>query len=633
MTSYFTQNLCSNPSFEVSLAGYTPVEGATLALSPVSSIGQQGLEVTTPGFAIGEGVSSAIGLLPSSGTGSVSLSLFGAPGNLTVSAYISPSSSPILSSIPVTLTGTEWQRVELDGLPVLEGQELAIIVGTTSPQALTFWVDAVQIEPESPAHPYCDGDQPFCTWMGAPGLSISFQQYQFPTGSTGGMLLDGSATPVNYGAVFTTGSVGTMLLSGSLLDTVQNPVAAFNDFALFTTTDLDPAQTYPSWTTAGNSNGQTVYNRPYALFMPPLDYPVSSGMLWNRAAYMALGVYFTSVAASQAEDIADVQVELMPYVFGSAPVPTAYSPPRTIETNIKPTRLNFVPNPSIEASTTNWNAVGGASVSVAQDTTTFVPAANLTSGTVSAASLKVTLLSAVATPNNGVNVNPIYQGTTISIPDLIFGDTYIVSAWVLGPNSTPSGLADITMQIAGLNASSVGQGVGYGESTYGDGYYGGSSFNPLVPDSGTDMVAGQWYNPHVIFTATGSTVQLNFVALIDTSVVPSVVSYPLSFWIDAIMIESGDTRAPYFDGSTGGTVNFASNPDDYSWGTVNAYTGGASTPGVNTQSFFYERSIVTGANVITDTAGNGGVVQQVLNQHTPLGITAQSPMYNVPPSQ
>lgn len=623
MSLPYTANLCPNPSFEVSLAGWEPVEGAEIALSDTAYIGTQGLEVTTPGFAIGEGVTSAIAVVPYTTTGSVSLYLYGAPANLTLSAYVSPSSSPIIASVPVTLTGTEWQRVVLNNLPVLEGQELAIIVGTTEVVACTFWVDAAQIEPESPAQDYIDGDQPFCNWTGVEGLSTSYQQYQFPTGSVGGMFLDGTATPVDYGETFNTGSVGTMLLSGSAISVVANPVAAFNDFALFTTTDLDPAQTYPSWTTAGNSNGTgTTYTRPYSLFMAPLDYQVSSGYLWNRAAYMALGVYFSSVAAGATEEITDVQVELMPYVVGGTPTPTAYSNPRTIETIIKPTRLNYVPNPSIDVTDANWNPVcASPATTLAQSTTQFVPAANLTLGTVSTASLAVTIPSGLASNlvNNGTNLTPTFQGCTITIPDLIFGDVYTVSAWVLGG----TGFFDITMQIAGLSASSISQGSGYGEGTFGGGYYGGES---LVP--GNDMTVGQWYQPSLTFTATASTMQLNFVALIDTS----TIAYPATFYVDAAMLESGDILGLYFDGSTDGPNNFVTDPDDYFWGLTNVYTGTTSgrVQGVNTQSYYYERSIVTGANVDNAT---GGVIQQVLNQHTPLGITAAAPQYLVPYTQ
>ena len=72
-----------------------------------------------------------------------------------------------------------------------------------------------------------------------------------------------------------------------------------------------------------------------------------------------------------------------------------------------------------------------------------------------------------------------------------------------------------------------------------------------------------------------------------------------------MLVEAGETLQPYFDGSFGG---------DYSW-----ETGG--TAGL-TRSYYYDRLEVS-----------TGAVNDVLSQHTPLGITAAAPTFSQPYSQ
>lgn len=573
MSSPFTTNLCPNPSFSVSLQGYVALTGTALSLADNGLVGPNSMQVITEGTVPGEGFIGPEVLVPSVVTGSISLYVFGQTGNLTVSAVAAPNGT-VLASTNITLSGGNYQRVVLNGLPLLEGQEMYVLVQTTTAQALTFLVDGVQYEPESPATPYIDGDQPWCTWSGTPGLSSSSQLYQFMTGSIGGMFLDGSCAMVVEGEVFDAGaSVGTMTLSGvNTADVVVNPVAALTDFAIYTPADPDPAQTYASWNNAGTSTGQTGYNRNYALVYPPQDYPVSGGgYLWRKAAYMAVGYDFKAVPAGIQQNLTNAQVEMVPVTPGATPAPTTYAPPRQITARIKPTRLNFCTNPSFEVSTAGWYAIGAAGL--AQDTSRAVAGTH---------SMKVT-------------VNASGDGCAIAIPDLILGDTYIVSASVQGG----PGLLDVSMSCSGGSSSSAQQGIPYGGDAilgvgYGQGPYGG------MGSSTTDMPTGQWFLPNCVFTAQQSTVLLTF-----QSISGSDVAYPTQFWVDAVLVEAGETLGAYFDGSLG---------TDYSW-----ETGG--TAGL-TRSYYYDRLEVA-----------QGAVQTVLAQHTPLGISAAPPSYSVPYTQ
>jgi hypothetical protein len=264
------------------------------------------------------------------------------------------------------------QRVQVSGFTVNAGDSFYIVVQTAGAQSLMFWADAVQMEiGVTTASPYIDGDQPGCSWVGTPELSASVQPFQHTASASGDMLMSGNARPVQVGEHFFTAASGMMTMTGDAAPLTGYPVAAFDDFAIFELTDPDPAMTYADQNNAGSNSGHTAYAQNYGLFYPPQDYLVSGGKYaWRRAAYMAMGVKFTAIASHQEQNIALAQVALSP-VTGSAPVPLAYTPPRQIQTIIKPTRLNFCTNPSFEVSTAGWSGTGTGTV--AQDTSTTAP--------------------------------------------------------------------------------------------------------------------------------------------------------------------------------------------------------------------------------------------------------------------
>ena len=570
--TYWTENLCGNPSFEVSLAGYTALGNTDLDQDTTQGkFGHASMEVVTDGTASGQGFSGPQVTVPAGGgTGSISFYLMGNTGTLTISA-VAGSSATIIAQTTVTLSGGDYQRIVLSGLTLTGSQPMYFVVQTPIAQALTFWVDAVQYEMNSPAHPYIDGSFLACQWEGTAELSASFQPYQFMTSATGGMFLAGKASPVAQGEIFKTSAEGSMLLSGTESGTLQvNPVGALTDFGIWTAADMDPAVSYSPWSNAGEPSGQTGWNRVYGLFYPPQQYVASGGaVLWNRAAYAAVGFVFKAITTAWQESLTDVQVEKLPVVPGTSPTPATWTPPRQIQTIIKPTRLNFCPNPSIEISTADWTVIGSAAL--AQDNSRAV---------VGTYSLKVT-------------VNAAGDGAYIVIPDLIKGDTYIVSASVqAGP-----GLQDVTMSCSGASQSSSQEGTPYGGGGtvgYGSGPYGG------IQGSGSDMPTGQWFLPSTTFVAQQSAVVLSFQSLVGSD-----VAYPTEFWVDAVLVELGEVLGTYFDGSTG---------TDYFW-----ETGG--TAGL-TRSYYYERSEVA-----------EGAVATALALHTPLGINAATPVYNSPYSQ
>jgi hypothetical protein len=524
----YTTNYIPNPSLEISTTGYTPFTGTLMVRDTTTAqFGSSSLKVSTDGITAGEGFLSPQAVFPSSATGSASIYLMGQAGSLTISAVTA--GGAVLSSITVQLSGV-FTRYELDNLAITgTNVPVWISVATPSAQKLTFWADSLQAEPESPATPYCDGSQAGCTWNGTPGLSTSFRQYQFGLSSTGGFTVSGHVSTIVPGQVFTTApDVAVDITSGTVAVTVLSPVSVFDDFAVFELADNDPAMTYGLWNNAGVMTGYNNYNEGYGYFVPPLDYPVSGGeFAWRRAAFAAVGFVFANLPVGQAANITNVQVEF-PQINGTSPVsPRPWQTPRVINTTVKPNRLNYVANPSFELNSTGW-ATTGSNVTITQDATTFAPQVgeygNLLYNA-GAVALKVTM-SASGTG----------QGTQYTVSNLIIGRTYTASAYV----QPGTGIADVVMTIANGTGNAATSGTPYGDGTFGGGQYGGE------PASLSQLPTGQYYRPSCTFTATADSHVLALEAL-----EVSGASYPVSFWVDAVLVEDGEVLQPYFDGSFG----------------------------------------------------------------------------------
>jgi hypothetical protein len=582
--SYWEQNLCPNPSFETGLTGYTALTGTTLAQTDLNTaFGQQALQVTLDGHATGEGFYGPQSpAFSPGGPACLSVYLSGANGTVRVQAVINPGGT-VLAQADVTLTRA-WQRVTLTGLTIPLNAALYLLVTTVAAQAVSFTVDAVQYSPLGTIQPYIDGDQPGCRWLGTRGASTSVKDVQNPAYPTsGGLYLEGHARIIVPGAVFpVTPPSGGMRLTGAVgTPLTVSPVGAVDDFAVYEPADLDPAMTYCGWTNAGIASGHTSYSRPWAVFYPPLDYPVSDGsLLWPRAAYMATGFEFTSVPAGAAQNVTLVQAETMPLAgvsLDQTPAPSTYDTPRSVHTVLRGSRINYCPNPSFETSLSGWTGIGSATLT--RDTTTVygingtLPYLDYASGT---ASMRVRITAAA-------------DGAVISVSQLLTGFTYIASLHAL----PGAGLRDIRLQ--------VGQTAGG------------------IPTATTlPLSTSQWYRPRVIFTATSPTVNLAVfgvpLATASTGGYGGTyggtyggggpATFPLTFWVDAVLVEEGDALLDYFDGDSG-------NPD-YQW---------EGTQGL-TRSYHYPEYAV-GKDTVDD----------ILNRHIPVGLTPAAPLYITPPSQ
>lgn len=607
----YTYNLAQNPGMQLRLSGYAAINNTTISLSALNTggtlFGNAGLLAITPGLVPNEGVITPDSSIPQTsqfaGPFSFSVYIYGiVPANLTVYAVANPGGI-ILGSVPVSVTNN-YQRVVINNIPGSGSyQSFYLIVTTTSAQAAQFWMTNVQIEPETPAHNYCDGGQPGCAWVNTVG-GQSFQQYQNTIqASSSNFITSKLVTALVQGEAFNINASSTNTIRSSLITNTTDlgPVGAMTDFAIFALTDPDPAETYGGWNTAGATvpSGGT-YARNWGTFFPPQNYYVSGNtLLYPQAAFMAVGWQFSGLPNNGWAELTDVQVEVLPYTTGFAvPSPSVYDLPRAIETIVKPDRLNFCQNPGIEISTQFWSAIAGGVLT--RDNTTYVIPTEI---------IDDQLVNASQASLNVAVTNSTGDGAQITLTNLIAGDQYIVSTYV----QANSNVSDILMSCNNGSTDILhgNSGTGYGDLGYGGGYYGGNPpanaqdlYGSGLYGSGLygvgpatqPLATGVWYRIYTTFTALDSTATVKITANISS---------PTNFWIDDTLVEAGQVLGTYFDGNYG---------NNFSW-----ETGG--TPGL-TRSYYYDEFAV-----------KQQAVTNVLEHHTPLGISFTTPQFSVPYTQ
>lgn len=212
------RNLCTNPSFEVDVAGWSPEGGATLTASTNKVfVGTRALRMFTTvagSYAAAfDGVSVTPGL-------AYNLSAYVANAGIARPVQLSirwfTSGGAVIGtdySSPVNDTA-EWQRFDVQGIapPLAETARLRIgIPGTVVNEA--HYADAVLFQQASTAGDYFDGSTPSNSteayrWTGEPGVSMS--EALVPTVPSAGVLDfgilgdDGLATITNPGNADTT---------------------------------------------------------------------------------------------------------------------------------------------------------------------------------------------------------------------------------------------------------------------------------------------------------------------------------------------------------------------------------------------------------------------------------------------
>ena len=605
----YTTNLCPNPSFEASTAGWTATDsGTTLAQSNLQTLyGAQALQVTTNGSIPGQGVIGPYGFYPGiAGLAAMTASIWGEAGTVLVS-FVNGAGGAALASQAVVLDGSGWQTVIFADVSFPANAKMYALFQTVGPEDIIFYVDGVMYQPEGTPHPYIDGDLPQVFWTGTAELSTSYQPYQYAIGGTLSFWGSGYANVVVPGEVIDISPPVLEFFVDPLdgtLATVATVAGALTDFGIWTSTDPDPAQTYGWYTNAGTLSSQTGYTQIYGMLVPPLDYPVSGGSYaWRRAAYAAVGFKWASVPTATEQILTDVQLQYCHTdLTPNASTASAFQRPRQLQVIIKPDRLNYITNPAFQVSTVGWSQDGST---VTMTPTPYVWPPNISTYD----NIEYSAFQSCQVVLNSA----LDSGIQISVPFLIPGETYMASCYVM---TTSNGLADIlgacsggAADVAGLMDPEFCYGGG-GTEGYGAGPYGGvtASDNPLP--------SGVWTRLSFAFVA-GSDTEVLFITATYLAGGSSVLfGYPQSFYVTGVMIEPGDILLPYFDGNSGQDAMW-----EYSGGTTTPEPGGGTVPG-SSRSYYY-----------TQLQFGQAIVSQTLASNTPLGISYATPLYATPPNQ
>ncbi len=179
-----TTNLVQNPSFENDANGWTDANGngSIRQVEKIGWIGGDALELSRKQQSSPFNVYGAIctGLAAGATSGST----------VTISAYVMIPAASYPKITGVSITGTGFSATFVPTPPAPDGWyrislTTALTANLANPQ-FQFWtddthgdgqviayLDGVQVEVKPSATPYCDGDQPGCSWTGTPHLSSS----------------------------------------------------------------------------------------------------------------------------------------------------------------------------------------------------------------------------------------------------------------------------------------------------------------------------------------------------------------------------------------------------------------------------------------------------------------------------
>lgn len=168
-------------------------------------------------------------------------------------------------------------------------------------------------------------------------------------------------------------------------------------------------------------------------------------------------------------------------------------------------------------------------------------------------------------------------GATFTVSGLIPGNTYTMSARI----SIAVGCGDVYALSGDSTSTQIAQ----------------TSYRLAQPDP----TNARWRVVTVTFQAIAPTVNLGWNVLKTTM----SAGTPSIFWTDGVLIEAGSSARPYFDGGMG---------EDYLW-----ESGGSDN---QSRSYYYENRVE-----------RSYLVQTLLDENTPLGITSAVPLYAVLPTQ
>src|SRR5574342_1419099 len=167
-----TTNLVTNPSLETDTTGYVAANGATLTrIATAQRRGVYSLNIA-PTAATDDGVYWPITLVAA--TEYAHSFDFKGQDKIPYRAYLYDVTGAVILGQPLTFTGDdEWHRYAFIESTLANTSHRLYIVKNNHANTGAFQVDGVQIEANSFATTYCDGDQGGCSWNGTVHASTS----------------------------------------------------------------------------------------------------------------------------------------------------------------------------------------------------------------------------------------------------------------------------------------------------------------------------------------------------------------------------------------------------------------------------------------------------------------------------
>jgi len=170
-----TTNLWTNPSIEQDTTGFSASGSGTPPTisrdATFARFGTYSLKIVCIGDGANQGVSTpagASGIAATVGT-SYTTTVY-AKGSGTIYLrhrwYNGAAIVSTDSGTGVALSATSWQRLTITSTAPATTTNLTALIGTTTAQAVTYYVDGLQVEAKAYATTYIDGDQPGGTWAG-----------------------------------------------------------------------------------------------------------------------------------------------------------------------------------------------------------------------------------------------------------------------------------------------------------------------------------------------------------------------------------------------------------------------------------------------------------------------------------
>lgn len=200
-------NLCTNPSFEVSLAGWVATGNPAPTLTQTALQEQNRAKAMLISWAAGNVLFPGALFALTTAVNSqytVSAYVYVPAGNPPVQLIVNLGGGQIAAS-PVSTLNDQWQRLTVTFTAAAVSHNVTLCPSGTPTAGQVCYLDSVLMELANVAAPYFDGASSGCQWTGAADLSTS-QQLAGPLAIT--VAVDMANEPPRY-SIFVSGAPGT----------------------------------------------------------------------------------------------------------------------------------------------------------------------------------------------------------------------------------------------------------------------------------------------------------------------------------------------------------------------------------------------------------------------------------------